>query len=243
MPRRGLGPTMPDEEEDGEERIPADAGSVGDMAASDAVDAMDAGQNEGDGDVAAAGGDEEIAAGSGNGGEGDEQPNVTAEDQKAYEDLIDRGRSLLYDKRSLPKLTQQLKADEQRSDGAPPEGLSAAVFAAMQRIHQSAQQAGVSIDAETGLQAGIALVEDLADFADDRGIVYYDAAAIEAGIMRFTDLYQGLAGASVDKDAAAETMSKLVAADQSGELASSMPGLAEHYGAAATDGEPEEETY
>lgn len=237
MARRGLGPV--DEEEEDADAVEAGGGS-GDENRGMAEPAGDEG-----GDGAPLGDDGHAEAAAAEGEEaapGEEEPNVTPEEQAAYEQFIDHGRQLLYDAKALPTVQKAVMADANRPEGAPPEGLASSIITVTQRIVAGAEKSGNQIAPDVIHHAGMALVEDLADFSSEKGWHDYSAEEIEAGMMRYTELLGPMMEGRIDPEQKAAELQQLVDADAKGELASQFPGLAERYGPSVdTGGDTEEE--
>lgn len=188
-------------------------------------------------DEAAAAADEEAASEDAPEDDDGEQPNVSPEEQAQYDQFTDRGRSLLYDKRTIPQLENQLKADANRPEGAPPEGLASSVVNVVMRLQDDAKQNGVKLSKDVVYHGGMELIDDVADYAERKGIATYSPEDIEKAYLRALELYQS-GGGEIDQKAAAHDMNALVEADKAGETESLFPGVAAHFGGQTESAEP-----
>ncbi len=80
---------------------------------------------------------------------GEEQPNVTPEEQQAYDAFVNNALTVISDEKSLPSIVQSLKGD-----GNPVDGLANTAVAVVVWVQDSAEQAGQALAPDVVFQAG-----------------------------------------------------------------------------------------
>lgn len=168
-------------------------------------------------------------------GEG-EQPNVTPEEQAAYDRFVDNGMQVIYSPQTFPKILDRMKQAPE-----PVEGLAAVGVMVVTRLKQSAEKAGQQISPDVMYQGGVELLEDLAELAEKAGIHSFTEDEIEGALYRALDMFREANADSIDKGAVEQDWAALVQADQSGELDQAMPGLKEHFAGQGGEAAEEEE--
>ena len=162
-------------------------------------------------------------------GAGGEQPNVSPEEQGIYDQFVNNAFSVIYDEKSLPSIIESLKGD-----GNPVEGLANTAVGVVTRVQDSAEKAGQTLPPEVVFQAGVEILEDLADLAEKAGVHDFTPEELEGAAFQAMDLYRELKGR--DGGTAApqikEDFNQLIALDQAGRLDEVAPGLTESFGGA-----------
>lgn len=171
-------------------------------------------------------------------GAGEEQPNVSPEEQKEYEQFIDNALSLVYDDKVLPTVLQRLSGG-----GDPIEGLAAATVLIVDRLEDSAKKAGRQISPDVLMHGGKEILEDLANLAEQAKIHTFTPEEAEGAYYRALDLYRAMKSQSgeLDTEGLKQDFSQIVQADQSGQLEELAPGLAEHFAGSGGPGGGEEQ--
>lgn len=171
------------------------------------------------------------------GEDGEEQPNVTPEEQAQYDQFVDNAFSLIYDKRSLPNVLKALDGDGNFVDG-----LAHTTVTIVARVLDSAKQAGQKISGDVVLHGGKEIMEDLADTAGKAGIHDYTQDEIDAAFLRAMDLARErfTQAGDVDTEALKTEFAAVIAADRQGRLEEFVPG-AEAFAGRKTDEADEEE--
>ena len=163
-------------------------------------------------------------------GGGEEQSNVSPEEQKIYEQFVNNAFSVIYDEKSLPQIIESLKGD-----GNPVEGLANTAVGVVVRVQDSAEQAGQALPQEVVFNAGVEILEDLAGLSEKAGVHEFTPEELEGATFQAMDRYRELRGGA---DGAAlagakEDFNKIVAIDQAGRLDEVVPGLSERFGGGA----------
>lgn len=160
---------------------------------------------------------------------GDEQPNVSPEEQRIYDEFVNNAYSVIYDDKSLPQIIESLKGD-----GNPVDGLANTAVAVIVRV-QDAVEAGQEIPSDVVFNAGIEILEDLADLASKAGVHEFTQEELEGATFLAMDLYRE--AKDLDGGAArpqiVEDFDKIIALDQAGKLDEVAPGLSERFGGGA----------
>ncbi len=164
---------------------------------------------------------------------GEEQPNVSPEEQKVYDQFVDNALSAVYDDKSLPQIIESLKGD-----GDPLDGLANTAVAVVVRVQDSAEKAGQALSPDVVFQAGIEILEDLAELAGKAGVHEFTAQEIEGATFRAMDIYREMKGrdGGADRPEIVESFNRVVALDQAGKLDEMAPGLTERFGGGAPGG-------
>ena len=158
---------------------------------------------------------------------GEEQPNVTPEEQAMYDEFVDNAFSVIYDEKSLPQIIESLKGD-----GDPVEGLANTAVSVIARVQDSAEQAGQPLPPDVVFNAGVEILENLADLAGKAGVHEYTPQEIEGGTFRAMDIYREMKGrdGGADRPGIVSDFNQIVELDQAGRLDEVAPGLTERFG-------------
>ncbi len=103
-----------------------------------------------------------------------ERPNVSPEEQAIYDQFVDNALSAIYDDKSLPQIIESLKGD-----GNPVDGLANTAVNVVVRVQDSAEQADQAISPDVVFNAGIEILEDLAELAATAGVHEFTAQEVE----------------------------------------------------------------
>jgi hypothetical protein len=114
---------------------------------------------------------------------GEEQ--ATPEEQAQYERIIDNGLKLIYDKATMPGVIEALAGD-----GDPIDGLATVAAGVLGQLERSAAEAGKPLDPEVLYNAGIALLEDLADLAGRAGVHTFTEDEAGQALQRMGEVWQ-----------------------------------------------------
>ena len=165
---------------------------------------------------------------SGQGG-GEEQPNVSPEEQKLYDQFVDNALSVIYDDKSLPSIIESLKGD-----GNPVDGLANTAVGVVIRVQDSAEKAGQEIPPDVVFHAGTEILEDLAELAGKAGVHEFTPEEIEGAAFQAMDLYREMKGrdGGEGRPQIMEDFNQIVALDQAGRLDEVAPGLTERFSGA-----------
>lgn len=196
-------------------------------------------------------------------GDEDEQPNVSPEEQAAYDEFVKNGYRLLYDEQGnvRPGIIELLK----QSGSAPPaaEGqqqaadpisaenqgpvaalANAAVTVVLQLV-QSGKDAGKPVDDAVIAHGGMAIMEDLATIAQGEKIHDYQEGEMDAAFVKATQLYYNAAkarGLIPDEENLKAEFAQIKDADAQGPEALNkvLPGVGQVV-AANSGGQPQQE--
>ena len=152
---------------------------------------------------------------------GEEAPNVSAEEQNAYNQFVANGHLMIYDGKTFPRMLDTLKG------GDPVEALAMASATLVKQLSQSARKQGRGIPGDVMLHGGKELFEELAELQKDAGFANLEGEQLEGAWYRALDLFRGMAeqDGSLDMQAVNQDMQTLVQADQQGTLDQIMPGV------------------
>lgn len=156
---------------------------------------------------------------------GDEETNVSPEEQAEYDQFVTNGMKLMYSEETMP---QVLKAIE--GDGDPIEGLGTALATLVLRLEESAAENGREISGDVKINAATELLEQMADLAAAAGIHDYSPEDLESALLRGLDVYREIRAQQGDlpTEELSQDMAELMAADQEGRIDELVPGLSEY---------------
>ena len=157
---------------------------------------------------------------------GDEQPNVTPEEQQTYDQFVDNAFSAIYDDKSLPRIIESLAGD-----GNPVDGLANTAVSIVVRVLDSAEQAGQAIPPDVVFGAGVEIIENLADLAGKAGVHEFTEQEIEGATFQAMDLYREMKGrdGGAARPQIVQDFNNIVELDQAGRLDEVAPGLGEKF--------------
>lgn len=157
---------------------------------------------------------------------GEEQPNVTPEEQAEYDRFMDNALKLIYNEKALPQVIRSLAGG-----GDPVEGLANTTVMVIGRLEDSAGGHG-SINGDVLFHGGVEILEDLADLAGEAGIKDFSEQEIEAALYRALDQYRMMrqGDGTLNEGPMREEFEQLVAADRAGALDQALPELQQHFG-------------
>lgn len=152
----------------------------------------------------------------------EEQPNVTPEEQAAYERFIDNGFKIIYDQKVLPGLMDRLVAT-----GNPVEGLASVTVQVAERLENAANRQNRAIDPDILFQGSFDLMADIADFARKKGVHDYSEEEVENAVFAFMDMVatQAQERGELDEQGIAEDFNLLMQHDRDGRLDELIPGI------------------
>lgn len=153
---------------------------------------------------------------------GGDQPNVSPEEQAQYDQFVNKGFEVIYDKRTLPQVLDTLKGGDD-----PQAGLANATAMVVMRLEDSAKQAGKPIPPDVVFHGGVEILEDLANLASEAGIHDFSEEEIEGALYQALDVYRSTRQkqGELDEGAIKQDFSEIVEADRQGRLGEMVPGL------------------
>ena len=150
------------------------------------------------------------------------EPNVSPEEQQAYDAFVGNMGNLIYDDSVKDRLLKDL------STGDPIDALARAAAAMVMRTEDSASEAtGEQVDPEILMNAGLEAVELLAEFAENSGVNTYDEDQMESAYLLAVDKYrqsrqnQG----KLKPEAFQSDLDQLVQADKAGTIGKQFPAI------------------
>ena len=163
-------------------------------------------------------------------GGGEEQPNVSPEEQAQYDQFVDNAFSVIYDDKSLPQIIESLKGD-----GNPVDGLANTAVAVVVRVQDSAEKAGQALPPDVVFNAGTEILEDLAELAAKAGVHEFTPEEVEGAAFQAMDIYREMKGrdGGAERPQIVEDFNQIVALDQAGKIDEVAPGLTERFGGGA----------
>jgi hypothetical protein len=177
-------------------------------------------------------------AGQGRAGEGQAQPtqstspgaepNVTEEEQAAYEAFVGNIGKLLYDRASMPAIVQSL----QNAGPHPVSALSQTAASIIMRVEDSAEEeVGEQVDPEILLNAGRETVGALAEMAETIGVHQFADDELESAFLGAVDIYRAARqkqGKITDTGPFQQDLMRLKSADDAGALETEYPEIAQY---------------
>ena len=156
----------------------------------------------------------------------DPQPNVSADEQAQYDEFVDNAFSAIFDDQSMPQILQSLEGG-----GKPIDGLAQTTVNVVTRVEDSAEQAGKEISEDVVFNAGIEILENLADLAEKAGIHEYTAEEIEGATFQAMDLYRQSRNIGIGEmdQRYASTFGEMQDLSESGGLEKQAPGITERF--------------
>lgn len=157
-----------------------------------------------------------------------EEPNVSPEEQAQYERFVDAGQQIIYGE-ALPQIEQRLQATQDQGDGVggPVDDLANVIVMVVQKVKETATSAGEDLSPDVIHHGGIMLLEDLAEYAEAKGIHSFTEQDLEAAYLRALDLYRETErqeGRLSDEQLNAE-FGQIVEANEAGQLEALLPGI------------------
>lgn len=157
--------------------------------------------------------------------DGEDESNVTPEEQAQYERFVGNGMNLIYDEKVMPGLIKRMSVG-----GDPVEALASVTSQVLLKVMQSAAKAGKPItDDALLLQGGLELLELLAELAQVAKIHSYTDQEKEAAGYRAADLVreQMAQNGQLDQAQQQKDAQEWVQADRTGQLDQMAPQLRE----------------
>lgn len=157
-------------------------------------------------------------------GEGGDDGNVSPEEQAQYDEFVNNGLRLIYDKQTMPKVLESLKGG-----GNPISGLANTLVTVVVTLEKQAEAAQAELSHDVIFHAAFELASDLANLQKEAGIAELNDDEVEQAIYMAVDLYRSQKenAGQLDVDGITEDMAELMEADQAGKLDSVLPGATE----------------
>jgi hypothetical protein len=150
---------------------------------------------------------------------------ASPEEQAQYEQFVNNAYELIYDEQAIGKVLEGLQGD-----GNPQDGLAFTAANIVAHLEASAEQSGAPLAEGVVFNAGVEILEDLANLAGHAGIHDFSEEEVEGALYKALDVYRevkGAMGGGVDQEGAAAELEMLMAADQEGRLGQAVPGMDE----------------
>jgi hypothetical protein len=152
---------------------------------------------------------------------------ATPEQQEVYNRFVAQAMNLMYDKKTMPKLTQLLEGG-----GDPIEGLARATVLVTARVATAAEEAGEQLDGDVLFNAGAEIFNQLADVSDAAGLGDFanDRDALESAYFRALDEFRELmeGAGRIDQATFQRDLQAMQAQSESGEFEQQLRSLAEN---------------
>ena len=166
--------------------------------------------------------------------DGEEQPNVTPEEQAMYDAVMNNALKVIYtDGNEGAQVNPDILSSLKGSDD-PKLNLSMTAVTIVKELVNSAKSAGTEIDATVLFHAGTAIIEELVEVAEAAKIAEYDEEAMEGALYQALDMYreEGTAAGTVNPEPLKAEFEMLKAANEEGRLADLLPGIDSRMGEA-----------
>ncbi|MCH8141600.1 MAG: hypothetical protein IH908_08390 [Proteobacteria bacterium] len=156
--------------------------------------------------------------------QGEEQPNVSPEEQAEYDAIVNNAYNLLYE--NIPTTLESIAGG-----GDPVTGLAQTVANTMSRLVNSATKAGKKFSGAVILHAGVEILEDLASLAQDSGIHDFTPDELESATYLAAETFRDLQqkAGNLDPNVAAGDLEALQQAEADGTLDQIIPGVSEKF--------------
>ncbi len=150
-------------------------------------------------------------------GLGEEQPNVTPEEQGQYDQFVNNALLLIYDDNAMPALLKRFAAGAKTD---PVSSLATVAVQIIDRLEGSAASKGAKIDPDVVMHGGLEILEDLANLAKEAQIHEFTDQELEAATYMAMDLYRNTKEqkGELDKAAVDQQFNELAQADKEGKL-------------------------
>lgn len=170
-----------------------------------------------------------------------EQPNVTPEEQAAYEQLIRNAFKVIYPEGGEDAISPQVLKGLSANPENPVLALGSTAATLVSGLRDSAKKVGQPVPDEILYHGGQRIVEELAEVAEAKKIHDYSEEEIEQAWYAGLDLYRTMSEQSgdFDKEGASQGWNELVAADQQGRAGDMLPGVNLQNGPASPSEEAE----
>lgn len=152
-----------------------------------------------------------------------EQPNVAPEEQEQYDRFVANGMKLVFAQGARDQIVNRIKASN------PIEGLAAATVQIVRRLNESAGQKGMQVSPDVLMHGGLEIMGNIAELAEAANAHSYSEEEIEKAMYMALDQYgtQELQAGRIDKEAVANDLQEMMAADKEGRLEEALPGIEE----------------
>lgn len=152
---------------------------------------------------------------------GEEESNVSPEEQAEYEQFVTNGMQLMYSEELMDQILQNIEGK-----GNPVEGLATSAAMLVMRLEDSAEEQDREISPDVKFHGGSELLEQMAELAQEAGIHEYSDEEIESAYYLALDTYRATRQeqGKLDMDEINQDMEQLVQADQQGRLDELVPG-------------------
>lgn len=156
---------------------------------------------------------------------GDDESNVSPEEQTQYTEFVTNGMRLMNDEKGLDGLLQSIQGD-----GNPVEGLANTVASIVIRVEDSAQKNGMEISGDVLMQGGTELLEQAADLAEQAGIHEFSETELESALYMAMDIYRETRQqqGKLPTEALGQELEGLRTADREGSIEDMIPGITEY---------------
>lgn len=185
-------------------------------------------------------------------GESDTESNVSAEEQKQYDEFVGAGMDLIYSGKKakvMPEILESLRGanapampEEGAEEGMPPpdaagdaaaQGNPAIIALAntavqvIQRVDTAGHEADNPVPDETLYHAATEIIEQLAEIAEAAGIHTYEEDELNGALFQAVDMYRPIAielGRTSEETLKGQ-FGEIVDADKAGRLGDVLPGM------------------
>ena len=155
---------------------------------------------------------------------GSESENVSPEEQRAYEDFVSNGMTVIYDEKAMPALLQAMA-----SASNPIEGLANALVIVVSKLDTSAKRNNVQIDGEIMMHGATEIAEGLVELAEAAQIHEYTEQDMEAAYYAAVDKYRDTKqkNGELDEEGLTQDFRAMQQANEQGALDQMVPGASE----------------
>lgn len=154
-----------------------------------------------------------------------DEPNVTPEEQAAYEQFVTNGLSIIYPQGDAGEPVSQQVLDALNASDDPVLNLATATNTIVTQLEKSASGAGMAIDEEILVAGGAEIMEVLATVSETAGFHEYSQEDMDRATVAAMDMYvqQAQQEGRVEQQALADSFMPVAEADAAGKLDQVLP--------------------
>jgi hypothetical protein len=152
----------------------------------------------------------------------EDNSNVTPEEQQQYDQFVNNCYRVIYTPNMRVTILKRLAAT-----GKPIDDLANTSVMVVQRVEQSAKQAGQPVSPDVVYHGGLEVLQDLATYAEKAKIHTYTEQETTGAWYRALDLYRqmGEASGQIDPAPLKQEFGQIAAASKDGTLNQMLPGI------------------
>lgn len=140
-----------------------------------------------------------------------EQPNVSPEEQAAYDSVVTHAMNMIYGDRTFPQIMKMIQ-----SAGDPAEGVAQAAVMILSRIYESSRKQGQPLSDDVLMAAGEEVIGLLFELVEETGLGESDDDAVFKATARALQLWAESYPDKMDQEGMRQSMAALPKEELSG---------------------------